>query len=46
MSEKTHETRDWFHYLVILPAVGLVSVERFIREELAERWAIKERRGR
>lgn len=42
MSEKTHETHDWFHFLVILPAVGLASVERFIREEWAE-WKARRR---
>lgn len=46
MSEKTHQTRDLFYWFIILPAVGLGSIERFIREEFLERWAIRKRRGR
>lgn len=42
MSEKTHQTRDLFYWFIILPAVGLASVERFIREEWAE-WKARRR---
>ena len=35
--------RDAFHYLIILPAVALVSLERFMRELRAERKAGRDR---
>lgn len=28
---KTHESRDWFYYLVILPFVWSVPVENWLR---------------